>query len=423
MKYEFLFNSKYLGLVKLLLSDFKKSKIKYVLLSGGRGSGKTTVVNTLLLFRVLKNLNENIIYSRYTNVSLSHTIKDLTDKINTLNLPIEKRNDSRLTKLIYKNTNVIFSGLFTSNKNQSLKSIPNSSLFIVEEASSIKNSDEFDGVHKSLRHQKLNNMSILIFNPTNSSSFIYQRFFNNLNKEIRTIEFMGKKYEYEHIIDEQVLHIHTTFIDNLIHLPKDFIYEAISTSKNNDLLFKRDYLGIFTDVFENSVFKNVEYCDSSFDVSLPTVIGVDFGFKDFTAFTKVSLDIKNKICYLELLFYDNNLGITKLKELFHNFYHKYHLTFVCDTNLKHLTSEIGVQYPNSIRYKDSKTSIYEQLVKISQFKIVTNSKKAYSDLITYKQVTNNVFSNDYGNHITDSFRYGCWFLIKSIGSKILMDIF
>lgn len=422
MEINLMFNKSYSKFIEIFLNP-KKNNIRYVLLSGGRGSGKTTVLNTILLFRLLKNYNENIIYTRYTNTSLNHSIKDLMDKIDKFNLPFTKKNENRIQKISYKNSEIIFSGLFTSVKNQTLKSIPNSSTFIVEEASSIKSEDEFSTVHKSLRHNKLNNVSILLFNPTNQNSFIYQYFYSKNQREIRQIEFNGKIYEYEQIISDNILHVHTTFLDNIINLPIDFIKEAIDTQINNENTFKRDYLGIFVDVFENTIFKNIEYSDVTFPNDLPSVIGVDFGFKDFTAFVKVSLDVKNKIFYCENLFYENNVSIEKLKNIFIDLFKKYNNTFICDINLKYLTNDINLMFKNSIGYKDTKVSVYEQLVKLSMFKIVTNNKKLYLDLITYKQVTNNVFSNDEGNHLTDAFRYGAFHLLKALNKSFIEKIF
>jgi len=416
------FSYKYKRLFESLLL---KNKYRYVLVSGGRGSGKTTALNNALLLRSLLGLKEVIIYTRYFERAVYNSYKDIRDLSNDLNLPLEFKSIDRNKNILYRNNKVLFGGIFNANRSQSLKSIENASTLIVEEASAVKDINDILVIQKSLRHKVIPNTTYLVYNPISKKDSIYQYFFSGrYKKKIETIHFEGKEFIYEVIDDKEVLHIHTTFLDNFKNLPNDFINEAFELVNSDETLFKRDYLGIYIDLFENQVFKGVEYIDD-IPKDLPTLIGVDFGYKDKTAFVLVAFDKSRKILFGKQLFYRNNVTVNELYDLFKSLYKEYQCGFVCDINLKYLTEQLNAEYHRKlITYKDSKATVKQKIVDVSKYKIVLSGKELYNDVYSLEQKSDNVFCNEFGNHLSDAFLYASYELLKTLRTKnVLNNIF
>ena len=410
---------------KLFESLLLKNKYRYVLVSGGRGSGKTTALNNALLLRSLLGLKEVIIYTRYFERAVFNSYKDIKTLAYDLNYPLEFRSIDRNKTILYKNSKVLFGGIFNANRSQSLKSIDNASTLIVEEASAVKDINDILVIQKSLRHNRIPNTTYLVYNPISKKDSIYQYFFSGrYKKKIDKIQFDGKEYIYETIDEKDILHIHTTFLDNYKNLPQDFIEEALELSKVDEVLFKRDYLGIYVDLFENQVFKGVEYIDE-IPNDLPSLIGVDFGYRDKTAFVLVSFDKNKKILFAKQLFYRNNVTVNELYDLFRSFYNEYQCGFVCDINLKYLTEQLNAEFNRKlITYKDSRATVKQKIVDVSKYKIIVSGKELYNDIYSLEQKSDNVFCNEYGNHLTDAFLYAAYELLKTLRKKtLLLNVF
>ena len=103
------------------------SKKRYFILTGGRGSGKTFVVQDFLI-RLLEEVGQNILYTRYTATSVDETIMPLfVEYLNS----VADVNSYHITKdkIINKRTRsfIMFSGIKANSKDQTgkLKTLPN----------------------------------------------------------------------------------------------------------------------------------------------------------------------------------------------------------------------------------------------------------------------------------------------------------
>ena len=76
---------------------------------------------------------------------------------------------------------IVFKGIKTSSGNQTakLKSLKNFSCFILDEAEEENDEASFDKINLSIRAKDVENIVIIILNPTTKQHWIYKRFFES----------------------------------------------------------------------------------------------------------------------------------------------------------------------------------------------------------------------------------------------------
>ena len=121
------------------------SEKRYFLLTGGRGSGKTYVIQDLLI-RLLEQIGQGILYTRYTMVSVDQTIMPLfVAHIES----IADINNYDVTKKLIRNKRtgsfILFSGIKASSGDQTgrLKSLPNITTWVIEEGEDFNDENAF----------------------------------------------------------------------------------------------------------------------------------------------------------------------------------------------------------------------------------------------------------------------------------------
>ena len=137
---------------------------RYIILTGGRGSGKSFGVSTLLEDLTFQS-DHTILFTRYTMTSAAISIvPEFTEKI-------ELRGHESLFGITAKeitNTSsgskILFRGIKTSSGNQTanLKSIQGVTTFVVDEAEEFVSEDDFDTIDLSVRSDKRQNRVIII---------------------------------------------------------------------------------------------------------------------------------------------------------------------------------------------------------------------------------------------------------------------
>ena len=219
-----------------LFKDFKDVRI--ILLSGGRGSGKS-FASSLWLTNKFYNSKKNALYLRKfaTNIE-SSVIPQFLQQVSCLNLPFTiKKNsiENRYGKKLY------FMGIESSQSSadSKLKSIPELENVLIEEASEITE-DEFDKLNLSVRDIDSEPKIVLCFNPSHQSHWVYQKFYNKRDVD----------YDFNGIKDE-VLYIHTTYLDNIKNLDESFLREAETTKKYDPIKFQRDFMGKWLNEVDN----------------------------------------------------------------------------------------------------------------------------------------------------------------------------
>lgn len=247
-----------------------------------------------------KKIAHQILYTRYTMVSADiSVIPEFWEKVEADGT---ERYFTRTKKdVVNKKTGarVMFRGIKTSSGNQTakLKSIHGITTFVVDEAEEWTSETEFDTIMFSIRQKGLQNRIMIIMNPTDSNHFIYRKYI----KDTHRIEYFdGVPVQIS--THPNVLHIHTTYLDNIEHVAEQFKKEANEMKEKNPEKYAHVIMGQWADVAEGAIFKKWGIVDEFPDYAQKVAIGADWGYtNDVTAFVRCGV-VGNRL-YLDELFY------------------------------------------------------------------------------------------------------------------------
>lgn len=278
------------------------SNANYFILTGGRGSGKSFAVADFLE-NLTFEIGHTILFTRYTLTSAHISIiPEFVEKIEIEGHESHFKVNVQDIENTSTSSKILFRGIRTSSGNQtaSLKSIQNTTTWVLDEAEELVDENIFDKIDESVRQVGIQNRIIIILNPTTKEHWIYQRFF----------EGMGVQPGFNGQVDN-VCYIHTTYLDNIVNLSEKFIYKVNKLKADNPRQYEHRIMGGWLDKAEGAVFTDWEY--GTFDSSLPYGYGLDFGFSvDPDALIKVAIDEKKKIIYWKECIYQNGLSTNDL---------------------------------------------------------------------------------------------------------------
>lgn len=271
---------------------------RYYIVTGGRGSGKSFAVSSLLLALISKEKGHTVLFTRYTMTSAHISIiPEFIEKIEILNA-FELFSITK-DEIINKETGskILFRGIKTSSGDQTanLKSLQGVTTWVLDEAEELTDEDTFDKIDLSIRHKGLQNRVILILNPTTKEHFIYQRFFEGKGVEAGS-----------NTTKEDTTYIHTTYLDNLENLSESYLRQIETIKTRRPERYKHQILGGWLDKAEGVIFNN--WSIGEFKQVTPSVFGQDFGFSnDPTTLIETSIDKANKVIYVKLHLYQAGL--------------------------------------------------------------------------------------------------------------------
>ena len=278
---------------------------RYFICTGGRGSGKSFAINTILTLLTYEQ-GHKILFTRYTLRAASISI--IPEFIEKLELQkIEQ--DFHITKdeIINKQTGskILFRGIKTSSGDQTanLKSLQGVTTWVLDEAEELTDESIFDKIDLSIRQKDKDNRVILILNPTTKENFIYQRFF-----EARGVEAGSN------IIKDDTTYIHTTYLDNIENLSESYIKQIEQMKERRPNRYKHTILGSWLDKAEGVIYSN--WSIGEFKQVGKIVFGQDYGFSnDPSTLIKTSIDKDNKIIYVQQCFYQTKLTTSEIAVL------------------------------------------------------------------------------------------------------------
>jgi len=288
---------------KYLVLD--ESFARYFIVTGGRGSGKSFAVNSVLLLLTYQ-AGHTILFTRFTLRAASISIiPEFIEKLELLGVI----NQFKITKdeIINKGngSKIIFRGIKTSSGDQTanLKSLQGITTWVMDEAEELNDEDIFDKIDLSVRNKIQENRVILILNPTTKEHFIYKRWF-----EDRGIAAGSN------ITKEDTTYIHTTYLDNLDNLSESYIKQIETMKVRRPNRYKHTIEGAWLDKAEGVIF--TDWSIGEFQQVGKVVFGQDYGFSnDPSTLVKTSIDKENKVIYIQLCFYQTKLTTSEILQL------------------------------------------------------------------------------------------------------------
>lgn len=283
-----------------------------VLVTGGRGSGKSFSTSTFisrLTFELGRDKDgrkvaHQILYSRYTMVSAGMSIiPEVLDKIEADGTSKFFSKSGQDIVNVMTGSKIMFRGIRTSSGNQTakLKSIKGLTVFVCDEAEEFVSEDDFEKIVFSIRQQGLKNLVVIIMNPSDSNHFVYRKYIKDTHK---LVDYDGTQVQIS--THPNVLHIHTSYLDNIKYLAPNFIEEAKSMKEKDPERYGHIFMGKWSDVAEGAVFKKWGIVKEFPDYCKKVGLGMDLGYThDPTAIVKCGI-VDNSI-YVQLVKYETGM--------------------------------------------------------------------------------------------------------------------
>ena len=241
-----IFSNKYSQFFKLLSDDpahiEEMKEIRYVVLTGSRGSGKSYGLAAWVNAATYKK-DWGILSTRYTmnsaHLSIIPEFESMCGELGNEDSFLFNKGE-----VLNEETGVTidYRGLKAQSKtaNSALKSVAGKNVFILEEAEECVDQPLFERVDLSIRTKQCKNIIIIVMNPTHVNHWIYKEFIAEERKD--------------------VLSIHTTYLDNYDNLDQSFINIANRAKARDYKKYSHIFLGQWSNDTDGALWKD---CDIS----------------------------------------------------------------------------------------------------------------------------------------------------------------
>ena len=283
-----------------------KSDTRFYVVTGGRGSQKSFGVASFATALSLET-DHKILFTRQTMTSAHLSIiPEFKEKIDMMGLSDAFHvNKAEIINRL-SGSEIIFRGIQTSSGDQTanLKSLQGITTWILDEAEELTSEDKFDTIQRSIRSNKKPNRIILILNPATKEHWIYKRFFEQAGVEAG---FNGVK--------DNVTYIHTSYLDNIKHLPQDYIDDFEQLRIRRPDRYAHVVMGGWLNKADGVVFTNWKFGEFNPD-KLQTSAGMDFGFSvDPDTLTEIAIDKAQMKIYIHQHIYAKGLKTHVLAQM------------------------------------------------------------------------------------------------------------
>ena len=376
---------------------------RYILVTGGRGSGKSFEVSTFINLLTYEE-NHRALFTRYTMASASLSIiPEFIEKIELLDVA----NHFTVTRDSIVNnqtgSDIIFKGIKTSSGNQTanLKSLAGVSTWILDEAEELENEDMFDKIDLSIRRKDVNNRIILVMNPATKEHWIWSRFFEGHTKYI---DIAGEQIPVSTHPD--ICHIHTTYLDNKINLSDSYLNQIERIKTTNNHKYRHVVLGGWLDKAQGVIIES--WREGKFDENLPFIFGADFGYvTDPSTLVKIAVNNKTMQMYVHECMYKQGLSTNQLAVEYSEHCSKTDL-IIADNAEPRLIAELWDKGFNINPCQKGKDSIKNGIAKMQDYEIIVtpeshNIKKELNNYAWHDRKSNT--PQDKHNHSIDAIRY------------------
>lgn len=395
-----------------------------VIIKGGRDSGKSFVESAFIPIAV-RDFNHRVLYTRYTMSSTDQSISEaLTERMCLLGIESSFEYSKNIYECKTNEGKIFITGQKTSSLNQTakLKSLENFSIFVTDEAEEVTTYEEWDKIRKSIRAKDVQCLNMLIFNPPTREHWLYTELFEDLEIDEG---FCGVK--------DNILYIHSTYKDNIEHIAEHNLREYRKLEKSYNELegmssserdnaepkkikewkkYKHVVLGGFKNVADGVIYEDWEI--GEFNESMPYCYGLDFGFNDPDALTKVAVDFNSQKIHVKEMYFRNNTGTEALTNILLSTVGHSDL-IIADAAQKRLINDLYEKGLNIKRCKKGGGSVQRGIKTIQGFTLIVdpaskNIKKALNNYIWHDKRSGVPRHN--WSDLCDSFRYAAMDIIE-----------
>lgn len=247
-------------------------EVRYIVIDGGRGSGKSFHTSDALMLQAL-TMPGGILYARYTLVAADQSIiPEFTDKMDRHEVRGYFNVTSQEITSVTTNATIYFRGIHQASKNQvaRLKSIPDLRVFVLDEGQELDDESQFDVIDLSLRSVRYQNLIIIIWNPTDVRHWIWRRFFSS----------RGVAWNFNGIHGD-TCYIHTDYTQNVHNLSDSFLTRAERAKLERPAYYRNIFLGEPATQSAGLIYRNWQQIDEDeYPEGLPQWWGNDWGFSD-----------------------------------------------------------------------------------------------------------------------------------------------
>jgi phage terminase large subunit len=379
----------------------------YWIISGGRGSGKSTNIAAYFLIKLMQPEYFRGVIGRYTQKALTNSIyRDITDLISQWNLEsyLEIKGDeirnTRNDNLILTHALKLAEGSMSA-KGKGLARVTH---LLLDEATELPSEEEYLKLIDSFRQKDAERKIFLLFNPTAKSHWIFKRFYLPDGRP-------NPKWEKNHG------YLHTTYKDNIDNLDSTKIAEWEDLAQQDPDYFSHHILGEWRDIGAGQVFKGWHF-EFSPDPEAEIVYGMDWGFaSDPTALVQVHK--RGKKIWVKELMYD--LGLTN-EDIFDKLVRlgipKDAVIYADSAEPKSIETIRRMGYRNIRPTAKGPDSIRAGIDRVRSYEVYVSpeSTNLIEEYYQYAYRTGTDKPIDDYNHCMDSLRYAV-LMLKAEGSK------
>jgi phage terminase large subunit len=248
----------------------------------------------------------------------------------------------------------------------------------VDEAEEFRDEVAFDTIDFSVRSIDIPNRVTLIMNPQDTDHFIWRKWFDGYTEYV-TID--GAQIPMS--THPEVLHIHSTYLNNLDNIPKGYFEKIMHLRLTNRAKYEHLFLGKWREQAEGAVFPN--WVEGPFDMSLPYAYGLDYGyFPDPLALVRVAVDTAARRIYLHEEIYATELSTDNTVKQVLSIAGRERMV-IADTSEPRLTAGIAAAGVNIQKADKGPDSIINSLKAMQDYQIVVTpeSHNLKRELNTY----------------------------------------
>ena len=261
----------------------------YFLLSGGRGAGKSYSMAGYVISKLVAPEQFKCIIARYTLKSVDDSVfGDIVSILTKFKL-ISAFNVTK-DSISFGNNTVKTHGMKLQEGSMVAhgKGFSEPTHLIIDEAQEVTQESEYQSLIDSFRTKDAKTQIIIIYNPTDKSSWIYKRWY-------LTEGVLRPLWDDSHVL------IHMTYKDNLNNLNKDKIKEWDDAEATRPDYYKTDILGTWKEIAEGRIYTGWQVQTEDYSKE-KEVFGLDFGFSNEPAACIGVTKEHNKLILREILY-------------------------------------------------------------------------------------------------------------------------